>query len=272
MKFNKKLGTGNFGDVCLYIYKGSIEVAAKTLKKGTMSPNAFLQEAAIMRKCRHPKLVCLLGVRQIEPLMIVTEFMANGALLEFLRDRPQGKSLTSHDLMDMASQVAWGMSYLEDKNIIHRDLAARNILVGRNNEVKVADFGMARVIEDEEYKARQGAKFPIKWTAPEAALYGTFSSKSDVWSFGILVFEIVTRGQKPYPTMDNKEVIEQVTRGYRMPRPLSHDCSEVVYDQMLKCWDERPEVRPTFEYLRHFFEELPEHSEYMEMEEIKKIL
>lgn len=159
----RELGGGNFGKVYYGLYKGHTEVAIKTLKPGTMSPHAFLEEAAIMRKCRHEKLVPLYGVcSQGEPLLIVTEFMQNGSLLEYLRRHkdnkgnsnsanPNSSTLNLPDLLDMAAQIASGMSYLEQEKLIHRDLAARNILVGKNKIVKVADFGLARVIEGEFY-------------------------------------------------------------------------------------------------------------------------
>merc|ERR550532_328356 len=139
------------------------------------------------------------------------------------------------------------MAYLEREKFVHRDLAARNVLVGDNNNCKIADFGLAKVIEDDEYSARKGAKFPIKWTAPEAAMYGKFTIKSDVWSFGILLVELVTRGQIPYPGMSNNEVLIQVEKGYRVPRPRM--CPEELHDIMLECWKAEPIERPTFEYL-----------------------
>jgi fyn-related kinase len=151
------------------------------------------------------------------------------------------------------------MAYLESRNYIHRDLAARNVLVGENNEVKVADFGLARVVKDMRnfYEAREGTKFPIKWTAPEAAIYNKFSVKSDVWSFGIVLTEIVTFGRTPYPSMSNQEVLQEVSRGYRMPQPPG--CSDRLYQIMLCCWKHEAETRPTFERLKYqleaFFEE-----------------
>ncbi|KAL1433766.1 hypothetical protein MTO96_012298 [Rhipicephalus appendiculatus] len=251
----RKLGSGNFGEVWYGVWKGSTEVAIKMLKPGTMDPAAFLQEAAIMKKFRHERLVSLYAVcSKEEPIYIVTEYMAHGSLLEHLRGR-EGRALKLPTLIDMASQIASGMAYLESKQLIHRDLAARNILVGENNVVKVADFGLARIIEDSEYTARQGAKFPIKWTAPEAALYGKFSIKSDVWSYGILLYELITHGQIPYPAMPNRQVIEYVDRGYRMPKPTNCECPDSVYNIMLNCWEADPEKRPTFEFLFGFFDD-----------------
>jgi fyn-related kinase len=151
-------------------------------------------------------------------------------------------------LIDMAAQVAAGMAYLELHNYIHRDLAARNILVGENNICKVADFGLARLIADDEYNAHDGAKFPIKWTAPEAALYNRFSIKSDVWSFGVLLTELVTYGRIPYPGMSNAEVLQQLERGYRMPCPPN--TPESLYQVMLDTWKKNPMERPTFEALQ----------------------
>uniref|UniRef100_A0A4W5N1R4 Tyrosine-protein kinase n=1 Tax=Hucho hucho TaxID=62062 RepID=A0A4W5N1R4_9TELE len=223
LKMERRLGSGQFGEVWMGLYNNHRQVAIKNLKVGTMSMAAFLAEANLMKELQHPRLVRLFAV-----------------YVSFL-------------MMYCLLQVAEGMAYIEEKNYIHRDLRAANILVSDELICKIADFGLARLIEDNEYTAREGAKFPIKWTAPEAINYGTFSIKSDVWSFGILLTEIVTYGRIPYPGMSNPEVIQNLERGYRMPR--SEDCPEGLYNIMNLCWNESPENRPTFEYLRSVLED-----------------
>ncbi|XP_008397810.1 tyrosine-protein kinase Lck [Poecilia reticulata] len=252
LKLERRLGAGQFGEVWMGVYNNDRNVAIKNLKMGTMSVEAFMAEANMMKNLQHPRLVRLFAVVTQEPIYIVTEYMENGSLVDYLKTQ-EGSNLPTNTLIDMSSQVADGMAFIERKNYIHRDLRAANILVSHELICKIADFGLARLIEDNEYTAREGAKFPIKWTAPEAINYGTFSIKSDVWSFGILLTEIVTYGRIPYPGMSNPEVIQNLERGYRMPAP--ENCPEELYDIMKECWRERPEDRPTFDFLKHLLED-----------------
>uniref|UniRef100_A0AAX7VPN4 Tyrosine-protein kinase n=1 Tax=Astatotilapia calliptera TaxID=8154 RepID=A0AAX7VPN4_ASTCA len=229
-------------------YNNTTKVAVKTLKPGTMTVEAFLDEANMMKTLQHDRLVRLYAVvTKTEPIYIITEFMANGSLLDFLKS-DTGCRLQLPKLIDFSAQIAEGMAYIEKKNYIHRDLRAANVLVSESLLCKIADFGLARIIEDNEYSAREGAKFPIKWTAPEAINYGTFTIKSDMWSFGVLLYEIITYGKIPYPGMTKGEVMSSIQRGYRMPRP--DNCPTELYDIMMSCWKNRPEDRPTFDYLQ----------------------
>ncbi|XP_061180887.1 tyrosine-protein kinase SRK2-like [Saccostrea echinata] len=256
VKLMKKLGSGCFGDVHAGKWRNTVDVAVKTLKPGAMSAEDFLQEAKLMHKLRHRKLVQLLAVcTTTEPILIITELMVNGALLDYLR-KDEGRSLKFVVLVDMASQIADGMAYLENENFVHRDLRAANILVGENNDVKVADFGLARLIQEDIYEAHEHTKFPIKWTSPEAAFDRKFSIKSDVWSFGVLLYELITFGRVPYPGMNGHEVLSKVEKGYRMPKPTGGTvpCPDPYYDIMLQCWKRNADSRPTFEYLRDFFD------------------
>ena len=254
IKLDKKLGAGQFGEVWEGVWNGTTSVAVKTLKPGSMAATDFLTEAHIMKKLQHEKLIQLYAVcTKGEPIYIVTELMKNGSLLDYLQ-KGEGRHLKLPELIDVAAQVASGMAYLESQHYIHRDLAARNVLVGDGNIVKIADFGLARIIiKDELYTAREGAKFPIKWTAPEAALYNRFSIKSDIWSFGILISELITHGRIPYPGMTNGEVLAKVEQGYRMPPPPG--CPDPLYQIMLDCWKSDADERPTFEYLKFHLED-----------------
>ncbi|XP_012530420.1 tyrosine-protein kinase Abl isoform X2 [Monomorium pharaonis] len=264
-----KLGGGQYGDVYEAVWKRyNMTVAVKTLKEDTMALKDFLEEAAIMKEMKHRNLVQLLGVCTREPpFYIITEFMSKGNLLDYLRNESK-LQINAVVLMHMATQIASGMSYLESRNFIHRDLAARNCLVGENHLVKVADFGLARLMRDDTYTAHAGAKFPIKWTAPEGLAYNKFSTKSDVWAFGILLWEIATYGMSPYPGVDLTDVYHMLEKGYRMECPPG--CPSKVYELMRQCWQWSAADRPTFKEIHHSLENMFQESSITE--EVEKQL
>ncbi|XP_030624903.1 tyrosine-protein kinase Fer isoform X1 [Chanos chanos] len=239
------LGKGNFGEV----YKGTLRdktpVAVKTCKEDLPQDLKikFLSEARILKQYDHPNIVKLIGVcTQRQPIYIVMELVSGGDFLSFLRKKKE--DLKTKQLVKFALDAAAGMAYLELKNCIHRDLAARNCLVGESNLLKISDFGMSRQEDDGIYSSSGLKQIPIKWTAPEALNYGRYSSESDVWSYGILLWETFSLGVCPYPGMTNQQAREQVEKGYRMSCPQK--CPEEVYKIMQRCWEYKPENRPKF--------------------------
>ncbi|EHA98302.1 Proto-oncogene tyrosine-protein kinase FER [Heterocephalus glaber] len=239
------LGKGNFGEVYKGILKDKTAVAVKTCKEDLPQELKikFLQEAKILKQYDHPNIVKLIGVcTQRQPVYIIMELVPGGDFLSFLRKKKD--ELKLQQLVTFSLDAAAGMFYLESKNCIHRDLAARNCLVGENNVLKISDFGMSRQEDGGVYSSSGLKQIPIKWTAPEALNYGRYSSESDVWSFGILLWETFSLGICPYPGMTNQQAREQVERGYRMSAP--QQCPEDISKIMMKCWDYKPENRPKF--------------------------
>ncbi|XP_007529260.1 tyrosine-protein kinase Fer isoform X2 [Erinaceus europaeus] len=243
------LGKGNFGEVYKGILKDKTAVAVKTCKEDLPQELKikFLQEAKILKQYDHPNIVKLIGVcTQRQPIYIIMELIPGGDFLSFLRKKKD--DIKPKQLVKFSLDIASGMTYLESKNCIHRDLAARNCLVGENNVLKISDFGMSRQEDGGVYSSSGLKQIPIKWTAPEALNYGRYSSESDVWSFGILLWETFSLGVCPYPGMTNQQAREQVERGYRMSAP--QHCPEDIFKIMMKCWDYKPENRPKFSDLQ----------------------
>ncbi|XP_056629283.1 protein-tyrosine kinase 6 [Triplophysa dalaica] len=244
----EQLGKGFFADVYRGNWKGIVNVAIKILKKNEcMTQKEFRMETEILKKLRHRHLITLFAVcTSSAPFYIITELMEKGNLLNFLREQ-EGRDLEPQTLTEMASQVADGMAFLEEQNSIHRDLAARNVLVGQNYICKVADFGLARIIKEPIYTS-EDKKIPYKWCAPETISHGRFSNKSDVWSFGILLYEMFSYGGIPYPGYTNCQVFNLIGSGYRMPAP--DKCPSHIYDIMLMCWKISADERPDFSYVK----------------------
>ncbi|KAL3848375.1 hypothetical protein ACJMK2_019237 [Sinanodonta woodiana] len=246
----RKIGSGQFAEVWLGKWNQCRDVAVKMQKPEAVKTSAFLDEAQILKTLQHTNIVTLLAVcSETEPVYLVTEYMANGRLSLHLREG-KGRDLKVSQLMWIAAQIADGMAYMEKEKFIHRNLGARNILVGEQNKVKIAGFGMTKCADDPDFNFRRGLKMAIKWMAPEVLLYNKYSTKADVWSFGILLLEIFTHGREPYDGMGSKEAFEHVQHGYRMPKPEL--CPTEVYDVVLTCWSLSHQSRPSFDFLSTF--------------------
>ncbi|XP_071806519.1 uncharacterized protein [Asterias amurensis] len=279
LKIIKELGHGAFGEVFLAEAKGILKkskvtlVAVKTLKEGASQSDKddLLRELDLMKKLPdHKNVVRLMGFSvEQDPLYIIVEYLSKGNLKDLLKDsRVKGttvygnlhgasKSLSCGDLMKFANDVADGMHYISSQKCIHRDLAARNVLVAEDMTCKVSDFGLARdVIDNRVYERKSEGRLPLRWMALESILDEMYTTKSDVWSFGVLLWEIVTLGARPYPTMSAKLMLKQLRIGFRMPQPTH--CQGELYEMMLKCWEEEPDRRPTFEVIADELRQLRE--------------
>ncbi|KAI5102924.1 receptor tyrosine-protein kinase erbB-2 precursor, partial [Silurus meridionalis] len=257
LKKLRVLGSGAFGTV----YKGiwtpdeetmKIPVAIKVLRENT-SPKAnkeILDEAYVMAGVVSPYVCRLLGICLTSTVQLVTQLMPYGCLLDYVRENKD--RIGSQYLLNWCVQIAKGMSYLEEARLVHRDLAARNVLVRNPNHVKITDFGLARLldIDETEYHA-DGGKVPIKWMALESILHRRFTHQSDVWSYGVTVWELMTFGMKPYDLIPARDIPDLLERGERLPQPFI--CTVDVYMIMVKCWKIDPECRPRFKELVNNF-------------------
>ncbi|XP_065585146.1 proto-oncogene tyrosine-protein kinase ROS-like isoform X2 [Artemia franciscana] len=258
----KFLGSGAFGEVFEGVVRfdsDSKKVAVKTLRKGATEQDKleFIKEAELMGKFRHEHILKMLGYCFDEENIFILMELMEGDLLTFLRGSRASELRTSPlnliDLVNMCIEVARGCCYLEELHFVHRDLAARNCLISTATSrsdtrvVKIGDFGLARDIYRNDYYRKEGeGLLPVRWMSPESLIDGIFTTQSDVWSFGVLVWEIMTFGQQPYPARNNLEVLNYVRNGGRLTKPLG--CPDVLFELMESCWSFNPNDRPTFQH------------------------
>ncbi|KAM8726490.1 protein tyrosine kinase 2 beta, b isoform 2-T5 [Acanthopagrus schlegelii] len=247
IELGRILGEGFFGEVYEGIYKKNngdrVNVAVKTCKD--CSPDVmekFMSEAVIMKNLDHQHIVKLIGIIEDDPVWIVMELYQYGELGNYLTQN-QSK-LTNITLVLFSLQICKALVYLEGVNMVHRDIAVRNVLVASPDCVKLGDFGLSRYIEDEEYYKASVTRLPIKWMAPESINFRRFTSASDVWMFAVCMWEIMSCGQQPFFWLENRDVINQLEQGIRLPKP--DNCPPALYSLMTRCWSYDPRDRPNF--------------------------
>ncbi|XP_035848759.1 protein tyrosine kinase 2aa isoform X15 [Sander lucioperca] len=252
IELGRCIGEGQFGDVHQGVYnspdKPPLPVAIKTCKNCTSDSvrEKFLQEALTMRQFDHPHIVKLIGVITENPVWIIMELCTLGELRSFLQVRKYNLDLAT--LILFAYQLSTALAYLESKRFVHRDIAARNVLVSSVDCVMLGDFGLSRYMEDSSYYKASKGKLPIKWMAPESINFRRFTSASDVWMFGVCMWEILMYGIKPFQGVKNNDVIGRIENGERLAMPPQ--CPPTLYSLMTKCWSYDPSKRPRFTELK----------------------
>ncbi|XP_066251770.1 tyrosine-protein kinase transmembrane receptor Ror-like isoform X2 [Euwallacea similis] len=253
VRFIKELGEGAFGKVYqgeLKTRSGKVFVAVKSLKENASAKTQadFQREIELISELKHPNIICLLGVvTKQEPMCMLFEYMSEGDLHEFLigNSPENGKCLTHDQFLDIAIQIAQGMEYLSENHYVHRDLAARNCLVSKDLEVKISDFGLSRdMYSCDYYRVQSKSLLPVRWMPPESILYGKFTTESDVWSYGVVLWEIYSYGLQPYYGYNNQDVINMIRSRKLLPCPDA--CPSYCYALMVECWAEQANRRPTF--------------------------
>lgn len=268
IQLGEEIGVGEYGSVLKGVWTDSSgtkrEVAVKTLLEGHGQNSEFFREADVMMKLHHECIVELIGICHHSPVMIVQELLQMGSMLDFLLDHPN-KVNPDEDLKLWAAQIACGMHYLEGQNFVHRDLAARNILLAHEQRAKISDFGLSRAckFEKDYYKATEGGRWPVKWYAPECIYFGRFTHASDVWSYGVTLWEMWTFGEQPYGEKNGQQVLAMIENKERLPRPSKSP--RKIYEIMRHCWEYEPEKRPTFATLFHIFDTDPDYRKIREL-------
>jgi hypothetical protein len=252
IKLQGKLGCGEFGEVykAEVKYNGTRTSAAVKTLVSKQDKAKLLKEAAIMGQFQHPYIIWLYGlVETSEKMMLVMEYLSEGDLWEHLNNNQEKLKDHPEKLLSYCLDVVDAMVYLEAKTFIHRDLAARNILMDKEHHCKIGDFGLTRSMEDNAYYETKGGRTPVKWTAPEAILYRKYSSKSDVWSYGMVMYEIWSLGHTPFEEWDIKDVVSTLENcpGYCLCPPPG--CPRQIYEIMVHCWNPDHHTRPSFSHL-----------------------